>query len=102
MRPLKDIGLAVLSGVVYFSLRNFFHHLIRSAGYFDGSLLSYDSYYPFAFAQELARTGKVLLFHNPFGTLDKAPRLFNLFARAFSATPTRNEAATLFLVNCLK
>jgi hypothetical protein len=80
MRPLEDIGLVVLSGMVYLSLRILFHHLIRSAGYFDGGLLSYDSYYPFAFAQELARTGAVFLFHNPFGTLDQVPRLFNLYA----------------------
>jgi hypothetical protein len=79
-RPLTDLGLAVLSGTVYLSLRIFFHHLIRSEGCFDGGLLSYDSYYPFAFAQELARTGSVFLFQNPFGTLDEMPRLFNLYA----------------------
>ena len=66
--------------MVYLSLRLVFHYLITTAGYFDGGMLSYDSYYPFAFAHELKRTGAIFLFQNPFGTLDKDPQLFNLYA----------------------
>lgn len=71
---------ALISALVYFLLRMIQHQRILRAGYSDGGLLSYDSFYQLAFAQELKRTGSWLYFQNPFGSLDEDPALFNLYA----------------------
>ena len=98
--PKKTIALAVLSAGVYLCLRLVFHAQIQGAGYVDGGLISYDSYYHFAFARELNRTGNSLLFQNPFGTLDKAPLLFNLYSSFLSLIP-HLSIPTLFIFDCV-
>ena len=75
-----DLLLAGLSGMVYICLRLIFHEMIKAAGFRDGGLINYDSYYHFAFAEELVRSGNDFLFQNPFGSLDQEPLLFNLYA----------------------
>ena len=77
---LENILLSVLSGLLYIGLRLIMHEKIRGVGYYDGGLLSYDSYYHYAFAEEMTRTGHSLLFQNPFGSLDKEPHLVNFYA----------------------
>ena len=103
---VKDKGnranfiLAVLSGLVYIGLRLTMHERIGAAGYHDGGLLSYESYYHYAFAEEMTRTGHFLLFQNPFGSLDKQPHLFNLYAsflKIFSPLYKNN----LFVFDCI-
>jgi len=86
-RHKKAIALAVLSAGVYLCLRLAFHTQLQGAGYVDGGLISYDSYYHFAFARELKRTESSLLFQNPFGTLDQTPLLFNLYSSFLALVP---------------
>ena len=97
--PHKAIALAALSAGVHLCLRVAFHAQIQGAGYVDGGLISYDSYYPFAFARELERTGSSLLFQNPFGTFDKEPLLFNLYSTFLTLFPPLS-IPTLFLFDC--
>lgn len=75
-----DLLLAGLSSIVYVCLRFIFHEMIKAAGFKDGGLINYDSYYHFAFVEELVRSGNDFLFQNPFGSLDQEPLLFNLYA----------------------
>jgi len=98
-RPKKTVALAVLSAGVYLCLRLAFHAQIQGAGYVDGGLISYDSYYHFAFARELNRTASVLLFQNPFGTLDQTPLLFNLYSSFLALVPPVS-IPTLFIFDC--
>ena len=98
-RHKKAITVAVLSAGVYLCLRVAFHSQIQDAGYVDGGLISYDSYYHFAFARELNRTGSSLLFQNPFGTLDQEPLLFNLYSSFLSLLPPLS-IPTLFVFDC--
>jgi hypothetical protein len=76
----ENVILSALSGIIYTCLRFIMHERIGGAGYHDGGLLSYDSYYQYAFAEELTRTGNSFLFQNPFGSLDVEPHLINLYA----------------------
>ena len=96
----KTIALAVLSAGVYLCLRLVFHAQIQGAGYVDGGLISYDSYYHLAFARELNRTGNSLLIQNPFGTLDKEPLLFNFYSSLLSLLPPLS-IPTLFIFDCV-
>ena len=94
-----DLFLAGLSGMVYVALRLTFHAMIRLAGFRDGGLINYDSYYNFAFAEELVRSGNAFLFQNPFGSLDKEPLLFNLYASALKLFRPLYEN-NLFVFDC--
>jgi hypothetical protein len=98
-RHHKAVALAVLSAGVYLCLRLAFHAQLREAGYTDGGLISYDSYYHFAFARELDRTASFLLFQNPFGSLDQKPLLFNLYSSVLSLVPPLS-IPTLFIFDC--
>ena len=79
-RYTENFILASLSCLVYSGLRFLMHERITVFGYHDGGLLSYDSYYHYAFAEELRRTGNFIFFQNPFGSFDKEPHLINLYA----------------------
>ena len=98
-RHKKAVALAVFSAGVYLCLRLAFHAQLQGAGYVDGGLISYDSYYHFAFARELNRTAGSLLFQNPFGTLDQKPLLFNLYSSLLSLVPPLS-IPTLFIFDC--
>ena len=98
-RRKKAIAMAVLSAGGYLCLRVAFHTQLQGAGYVDGGLISYDSYYQFVFARELNRTGSFLLFQNPFGTLDQKPLLFNLYSSLLSLLPPLS-IPTLFIFDC--
>src|SRR4051812_42812985 len=65
---------AILAATSYLAARLYLQAQIGKAG---TGLLQYDSYYPLAFARELRREGHWFLFHNPFGSLDSSPRLFD-------------------------
>jgi hypothetical protein len=96
----KDVILAVSSGVLYVFLRYILHSMILRAGCVDGGLISYDSYYHFAFVEELRRSPHPFLFQNPFGTLDKEPHLFNLYS-SFLSLFRPLYAQNLFIFDCL-
>jgi|GEM_PF-7113375 len=98
-RHKKAIALAVFSAGLYLCLRVAFHTQLQGAGYVDGGLISYDSYYHFAFARELNRTETSLLFQNPFGTLDQKPLLFNLYSSLLALVPPLS-IPTLFIFDC--
>jgi hypothetical protein len=96
----KDALLAISSGILYVLLRYILHYLIIQAGYADGGLISGDSYYHFAFVEELRRSPHAFVFQNPFGTLDKEPHLFNLYSSFLSLFhPLYTQH--LFLFDCL-
>jgi hypothetical protein len=96
----KDAILALSSGILYVFLRYILHYLIIRAGYTDGGLISYDSYYHFAFVEEFRRNPHALLFQNPFGTLDNEPHLFNLYS-SFLSLFHPLYSPNLFLFDCL-
>ena len=70
----------LMSGIVYIVLRQVHHWRLERGALSDGGLLSYDSFYQFAFMQELLRNDAWIYFRNPFGSLDQEPLLFNLYA----------------------
>ena len=76
----KNVCFALISSLIYIVFRVIFHQMIKNAGFVDGGLLSYDSYYQYAFAEELHRNSSLFLFQNPFGSLDSTPHLFSLYA----------------------
>jgi hypothetical protein len=55
---------------------------VEGDGFRVGGPVSYDTYYPYAFAQELKREGAFWSFRNPFGSLDDEPRLSHAYASA--------------------
>lgn len=68
-------GLAALGGFLAFRLA--LEAAIRDSGARTTGFLSYDAYYPLAYARQLAREDSWLLFHNPFGTLDSSAGLYD-------------------------
>ena len=99
-KNIENIVLAFLSAFLYLGLRIIMHEKIGGAGYFDGGLVSDDSYYHYAFAKELIRTGHLFLFQNPFGSFDKEPHLINIYA-SFLKILSPFYRIDLFLFDCI-
>ena len=99
-RYTENFILAALSGVIYSGLRFLMHERITLLGYHDGGLLSYDSYYHYAFAEELNRTGNHLFFQNPFGSFDKEPHLIDFYA-SFLKIVSPFYGDGLFIFDCI-
>lgn len=76
-RRLLAIWGASLSAAGFLACRLFLEFSLRAHGAHTTGMLQYDSFYQFSFARELAREGRWLSFHNPFGTFDASPGLVN-------------------------
>jgi hypothetical protein len=74
-----------LGAAAYLTFRIGMESALRGAGARTSGLLSYDAYYPLAFARQLAREDHWLLFNNPYGTLDSQPGLYDGLATLLRA-----------------